>query len=622
MRKLWNDWRLKRAVLVLLGAFIMVVFMQYTAHGQFSAVVKWLAHAPMYVVLTTVGVGGIYYIFASGFNYFIATIIMALISWVWGIINYLKYTMRSEYVTADDVISFFRGELTFTKEDVTLSRHLFYYGLVIVVLLLFSYVMQYFFAKKRGFKAKLKARLLHIVLGILAIGLVGGITYFSENLDDYMGDAEKLEAKYGLLLSFIPNNTLPHLVSTADYTPLFDGEYVRTGYESVKDIDGTASNTLTPANAQKKPNIIVIMSESLYDTDHFDNVKVDKNPMAVMHEIQQEYGGGSLAVDIFGGGTANTEYEFLTGLGHKYFASNLMYNNCIKDGHPSMVSYMKQMGYYTVAIHPYNAAFFHRQEVYDAFGFDETYFRENMTYTDDLFDVNISDYSLTKEIIEKYEQNKDRGEKPWFSFNVSVGAHKPCLDYDKGEPYEYTKKVTALPKNGNFNYHASMDIRRYYSAVYDANEAFGQLVEYFDKVEEPTVILLFGDHAPPLTDLAYDEITTKDLSEEELYQTPVVCWNNFGLEKFQVDNMNPNYLSAVFLSYLDFPLPKACVYNQNLLKYWYHTNTKKCVRDTKGQIIKEFDEEELYTEKASLMMYQNALEQKDDVKDIWDVPEK
>ena len=90
MRKLWNDWRLKRAVLVLLGAFIMVVFMQYTAHGQFSAVVKWLAHAPMYVVLTTVGVGGIYYIFASGFNYFIATIIMALISWVWGIINYLK----------------------------------------------------------------------------------------------------------------------------------------------------------------------------------------------------------------------------------------------------------------------------------------------------------------------------------------------------------------------------------------------------------------------------------------------------------------------------------------------------------------------------------------------------
>ena len=89
-----------------------------------------------------------------------------------------------------------------------------------------------------------------------------------------------------------------------------------------------------------------------------------------------------------------------------------------------------------------------------------------------------------------------------------------------------------------------------------------------------------------------------------------------------MDNINPNYLSAVFLSYLDFPLPKACVYNQNLLKYWYHTNTKKCVRNTKGQKITEFDDDELYTEKASLMMYQNALDQKEDVKDLWDVPEK
>ena len=164
MKKLWGDWRLKRVVFVLLGAFIMVLFMQYTAHGEFGAVVQWLTNAPQYVLLTTLGVGGIYYIFASGLNYFAATVLMAFVSWAWGIINYLKYTMRSEYVTGDDVISFFKGELTFTKEDVTLSRHLFYYGVVIVLLLIFSFFMQYFFAKKRGFKAKIKVRLLHIIL--------------------------------------------------------------------------------------------------------------------------------------------------------------------------------------------------------------------------------------------------------------------------------------------------------------------------------------------------------------------------------------------------------------------------------------------------------------------------
>lgn len=539
-------------------------------------------------------------------------------------INYLKFTMRDEYVTGDEVLSFFRGELTFSKEDVAFSKHLLIYGGVVLLMAVAAFLCQYFWANKKDFHAGLRKRFVHMLCGLLITILTGFGVYFTENIYDYMSDGEKMERKYGLMLSFIPSNTCPHLISNADYKPLFSTDYVREGKAKLTDIDGTSSeeNRKKTGQATIKPNVIIIMSESLYDTDYFDNVETDKNPMAIMHRYQQEYGGGSMAVDIFGGGTANTEYEFLTGMGHKYYAGNLMYYSFINKGQMSMVGYMKQLGYHTVAIHPYKETFFNRKQAYENFGFDEMYFKENMTYTDDLFDVNISDYCLTKEIIEKYERNRKEGGQPYFNFSVSVGTHKPCLDYDKGEPYQYIQKVKAMPKEGNFDYGSSMDIRRYYSAVYDANEAFQQLIEYFERVEEPTVILLFGDHAPPLSDMAYAEITTQDLTDEELYQTPVVTWNNYGLPKFQVNNINANYLSAVFLSYLDFPLPKACVYNQNLLKYWYHTNTKKCMKDVEENVITEFTDEEMEVEKATLSMYQDALNMKESLTDIWDVPKK
>lgn len=620
MQKVWKSWQLQRVLLVLVFSLVLSLGMEYLAHGSMQAVVTWVTHRPPYVLLTTGFIGGCYYITVciSG-QFFFSTLFWYVISWLWGSVNYLKYTMRSEYVTGDDLLSFLKGELTFTKDDVTLSRHLFYYAAVVALMLLLSFLIQHFHAPKKEKKRTVKKRLLHAAAGLCVTLIAAFGVYFTENLTDYMGDVDYLENKYGLLLSLIPNNTLPHLITQEDYTPLLSEDYVRAGKSKKEDIDGVAEGE-TKNTSSVKPNIIVIMSESLYDTDHFDNVVSDKDPMTVMHHYQKEYGGGSLASDIFGGGTANTEFEFLTGIGHKYFASNLMYNNYINEGQMSMVGYMNELGYHTVAIHPYKGDFFNRKNVYQAFGFSEMYFKENMKYTDDLFDINISDYCLTKEIIDKYEKNKDSG-KPLFNFSVSVGAHKPCLDYDKGHPYQYKSKVKVADLKSQ-EYRSTMDVRRFFSAVYDANVAFEELVSYFEKVEEPTVILLFGDHAPPFTDDAYASAAKHKLSEEELYQTPVVTWNNYGLSKLSVDNVNANYLSAIFLSYLNFPLPKMCVYNQNLMKYWYHSNTKKSVRDEEGKKIQSLSEERIDLEKASLRLYQDALSMKKETLDLWEVPEE
>ena len=595
-----------RVVLMLIISLAMALGMEYTLHNDAKEAVRWLAEHPLYVLLTVLFLSGVYYFLTYLIHFIPATIILSLFSYIWSAVNYLKYTMRNEYVIGDDVLLVLQGQMSFKQEDVRLSKHLLVYlGIMVVIWIVAILYAKYM--KSRVPKITFRKKLLHALLGALVAVFVGGGVYFGETLEDYLLDSAQLEKKYGLLLSFVPNNCLPHIIPNNNYE-----EYL---YEKEEEQDSK--------EVDEKPNIIIIMSESLYDTNHFDNIEADKDPMSVMHKLQEEYGGGSCAVNIFGGGTANTEFEFLTGISTKYYCGNLIYNNSIHVGQMSMVDYMKQLGYHTVSIHPYKKTFFNREYVYSCFGFEESYFLETMNNTKDRFDINVSDYSLTDEIIERYENAEQSTDKPFFNFSVSVGNHKPCLSYVAGVPYVYEQKVDITTKDGSdLDEIAKRDVTRYYTGVYDANMAFLELTEYFSKVSEPTVILLFGDHAPPFSDETYEQITSRGLSEAELYSTPVVTWNNYGLDKWTVTDMNANYLSTSFLEYIGFPLPKACVYNKNMMKYYYQTNTKKNVVDKDGKQISpdELTNEQRKIEKATMSLYQKELDMDEALLDIWDVP--
>ncbi len=611
-------WNILRFVVILLYSFIYLVGLEYTANKGIEPVITWFKDYPLYFILTAVAIAFLFLAFTCLFNFFIGSILVGALSWIFGMVNYFKYSMRKDFVTGDDIYNFFHGNLEFSDTDVDISTHLFYFLGTCIVLTVISLFINKGFNIKRDFKYRWYMRTIGLFIGVLLTASTCFLVYIQEDMEDFVEGSEYIGGKYGLILGYIPANTMPHMVISKDYKPLLNKDYVPDGIKKVED-----ETDKSKTNAFIKPNIIVIMRESLYDTEHFDNVKYDIDPLKNIHEIQSEYGGGSIEVDIFGGGTANTEWEFLTGMGHKYFSSNLMYYK-YGDGsvkHTSMVSYMNQLGYHTVAIHPYKATFFNRDGTYKSMGFDETYFRENMTHTKELFDVNISDYALTDEIIEKFEANNASSDAPFFNFSISVGSHKPCLDYDEGKPYEYKEHVNVLPKKGNFDSTSSRDIRRYYNAVYEADDAYKELCDYFANVNEPTVILMFGDHAPPLTDEEYEDATTKELSDEELYETPVVCYNNYGLERFEVNRINANYLTCEFFKYLDFPLPKALIYNDNLMKYHYQCNNKKVVKDCNGKDINKMTKKMMKLEKATLCLYQGELKNKESLKDIWDYKE-
>ena len=612
-------------LMLLFMSLLMTVGMEYTLQKDWSKVWEWGIHYPFYVILTVLFISGIYYVFANLISFSVATIITGILSYVWGVVNYFKLTMRNEFVIGDEVLLVLQGQMDFQKEDIRFSKHLLVFLVLVLVMIIVAFVWEHY-RRKNTEQRKWKAKILHTVIGTVLSVCIGCGVYWGETLQDYLLDATQLEAKYGLLLSFIPNNCLPHIITNNNYEAMLSDDYKPTGTSADKITRKASESNQKSKNSNQtntQPNVIIIMSESLYDTDHFDNIIADKDPMEKIHQYQENYGGGSCAVNIFGGGTANTEFEFLTGISTKYYCGNLMYNNYINENQMSMVGYMKQLGYHTVSIHPYKKSFFNREEVYSYFGFDESYFLENMTHTTDRFDITISDYSLTQEIIEKFENNEKNSDAPFFNFSVSVGNHKPCLSYVSGLPYVYKQKVNIQTENGKaLDEIAERDVTRYYTGVYDTNQAFTQLVSYFEKVEEPTVILLFGDHAPPFADETYAQISSSALDDETLYQTPVVTWNNYGLDKWNVDNINANYLSTSFLEYLGFPLPKACIYNKNLMQYYYQTNSKKCVRDVNGNKInpQKLSKELEKIEKATMSLYEKELNMESSLLDLWDVP--
>jgi phosphoglycerol transferase MdoB-like AlkP superfamily enzyme len=176
------------------------------------------------------------------------------------------------------------------------------------------------------------------------------------------------------------------------------------------------------------PNVIVIMNESYWDSDNLTGTRLNKDPMQSVRGLIENSGGISLLSSQSGGGTANVEYEFLTGKSLMYYpASAVVYQQYITKKQWSLAWYFRDLGYVTTAIHPYYDWFWRRNTVYPLLGFENIYFDKDMAYIEAVGQF-ISDMSLTKDIEHKYEKLSDGGGKPIFTFAVSMQNHGDYYD--------------------------------------------------------------------------------------------------------------------------------------------------------------------------------------------------
>ncbi|MFB6366894.1 LTA synthase family protein [Paenibacillus elgii] len=333
--------------------------------------------------------------------------------------------------------------------------------------------------------------------------------------------------------------------------------------ESLNEMVGTST-----ANAASgvKPNVIFIMNEAFWDPTLLPNVTFSEDPVPTVHRLEQESTSGYLLSPQFGGGTSNVEFEVLTGQSMSFLpAGSVPYQQYINKPIPSMASYFKGLGYKSAAIHSYEGWFWNREAVYKHMGFDSFLSKDgfqNPEYRGDF----IADDEVSKSIIKEVEANAN----PTFIYAVTMQNHGPYDDHRYGSD-------NPIQVQGSLDDTARDTLETYVHGARDADRSLQLLIDHFEKSDEPTIIVFYGDHLPML---GYDydvyvqsgfipTAKSDQWSLEELkrmHSVPFVTWSNFDMAKEQVPVLSNSFLSAYVLDRLQMEKPAALAYNAELSK--------------------------------------------------------
>lgn len=348
---------------------------------------------------------------------------------------------------------------------------------------------------------------------------------------------------------------------------------------------------------EKMPNIIVVMNEAFSDPAVLGDFVTNEDYMPVLHSLQEGKENtitGTMNVSVMGGNTANTEFEFLTGSTMAFLPDGCVpYQQYIDAPVNSMASYLKEMGYNTIALHPYNASGWERNIAYPYMGFDEFYSLRDFRGVTKVRDY-VDDDSCVDRIIKEFEQS----EEPCFIFNVTMQNHSPYT----AEYENFTPDITVAGSD-------SFQLSTYLSLVKLSDESLGRLLGYFSEVEEDTIVVFFGDHQP--TDSVVKDIWTLNgvdpynLTEEQeclRYQVPFVVWANYDIEE-QTDVMtSANFLGAQVFEWCHIPNSGYQNYLLELHKE-YSAITARTVMDENGNFVEFEDVEDDLLEYNMLQYY-------------------
>lgn len=263
------------------------------------------------------------------------------------------------------------------------------------------------------------------------------------------------------------------------------------------------------------PNIIVLQMESFTVAQDYANIEVDRDPTPVFNKLYRNYTSGTFTVPACGAGTANTEFEVLTGISAKFFGpGEYPYKGKLrKETLESMAYVAKRHGYQTSALHDHRALFYNRNEVYANLGFDtftSVEYMNNVTFTPTNW---CKDTVLTGEIMEIMKSTEERD----FMHVISVEGHG-AYPTDRVFKKPYTT-VTCDDEELKWKY------EYYLNECHEMDTFIGDLIKEINKADEPTVMIIYGDHIPAL------DVKEENYKLDNLYQTRYVIWDNIGLTK-------------------------------------------------------------------------------------------
>ncbi len=288
---------------------------------------------------------------------------------------------------------------------------------------------------------------------------------------------------------------------------------------------------LTSRQTENLPNIIMIMGEAYSDLSINQHIDFSNyiDPMENYKKIisQEDTIAGHIVVPNYGGGTSDTEYDVLTACPTRYLDNALPSYNFVRKNFDALPRRLSQIGYDTLAIHPGYLWFYNRYNVYPHFGFDTFIHLESFDIATQSKGGYISEEATIDAILQTFKQHIQESEKPLFSFTVTIQNHGPYQDKYNETEKNFDTDVFLTEEEQNMLYN-------YFNGLKDADREIARLLSELEEMEEPVVVVYFGDHLPGFSNgmdffdiLDYD-IDIEGTAEQRLgvYETPYFIWQN------------------------------------------------------------------------------------------------
>ncbi|WP_195269659.1 LTA synthase family protein [Eubacterium sp. 1001713B170207_170306_E7] len=476
-----------------------------------------------------------------------------ILLYAFGLAGYFVRVFRGDILLYTDLFS------AKTGLQVASAYHFELSGTILIATLVLAALLLWAFKAHRRVQDQYKGRKLRLT-AFAALTITFGL-FFETNVERYYYAWDM--PVNGYPYTFTVNAKLSHVREPEGYDLAFLGESIKNTQQPLSTAavgrggitEKAASGPVAKKNNQ--PNIIAIMNESFSDLRTVGDFSTNIDYMPFIDSLSENTVKGNLYVSVFGGGTCDSEYAFLTGNTTAYLPENARpYQLYVKGPAPSLVSTLNYEGYSSYAIHPGERNAWNRDKVYPNFGFQQFFSNEEFIDADRTRESWVSDAATYDKVIELYE---NKGDHPLFVFDVTIQNHAGYqLNADDLEPVLLEGMEGSYPET-----------EQYLSLMRDSDAAFKNLIDYFSGQEEPTLVVMFGDHQAYIEQAFYEELMQKPLdqwSTEELqkrYVTPFVIWANYDIPEAQVDKLSVNYLSSLLLEQAGI---QGTPYNDYLMK--------------------------------------------------------
>lgn len=452
-------------------------------------------------------------------------------------------------------------------------------------------VLSHFLYRRRG-RPALPVRLVSIAASLAALlALVFGVFLqpavtqsFGIYPDAWMQD--RYYRWYGVITGFMTNLTNLEIGEPEGYSEeavnaLLDETEAAGAIRTGPNFPDSYAARTDPAAIEKEPTIIYVMDESYWDVSELEQygVTFDTDVSPNLHALQQTSAYGKVYSPSFGGGTCDVEFEALTGHSVGFLPSGCKpYQQHVTRPMFALPSYLKDRGYQTAAVHCYYAKYWSRNTAYPNLGFDDFISLEDMRGVEKVRGYYwkgglVTDASMGEQIIGEYERLKAVSDAPVFLHAVTMQNH---TNYNAANyPDDQRVHITSAPAGLKASTVGALE--DFATGVRDADALLGQLVSYFSQVDEPVILVFWGDHYNPI-DSGYDVYTatgyaSADSADPRLHQTTLLMWSNYSNYQVDLGTIAAYEISPVMMDLFGLEQPLYFQYLNRQLRYGYRSCT-------------------------------------------------